>query len=308
MRVRRSEAFAPSAITNFFEISYHARGGSAGATGGGYVLTKGTTTRALARDGGGRVATVVNGDPGYDARTTRRAAKALLSEQAPGVSVELDQTSDTPIGGGFGASAAAATSAVYAVASAAGIARRKDVLASYAYRAEVEERTGLGTVSVIYDGVGAGAITVPGEPGRSEFLRVKIPKGLRIVTGFLAPFDKRDALSSKPVSDRINALGRESLRSFVSDPTLANLASEGERFSRRLGLESPEVVKMIAAAKAAGAEYASQNMIGYSVHSLVFDGGSGRVASALRSLSPDVRVDEFGVGRKRASVLKASRR
>lgn len=308
MRARSAAAFAPSAITNFFEITYSPVDGAAGATGGGYILSKGTVTRAVAREDGGRVVTVVNGDPGYDARTTRRTVRSLLSAEAPGTSVEIDQTAETPIGGGFGASAAAATSAAYAVASAIPIKRDKATLASYAHRAEVEERTGLGTVSVIYDRVGAGAITVPGEPGMSEFIQVRVPRGLRIVTGFLAPFDKKDALSSATVSGKISSLGREALRTFLSDPSLENLALQGEGFSRRLGLESPEVRKMITAAKSAGAEHASQNMLGYSVHALAYGRESKKVAASLRALSKEVRVDEFEVGRRRAGALKASRR
>jgi pantoate kinase len=216
----------------------------------------------------------------------------------------LDQDVQTPIGSGFGASASSATSAVYAVAAAAGIERPKSDLALFAHRAEILEQTGLGTVSVIYDAVGAGAITVPGEPGKARFVTVNVPRGTRIVTGFMAPYDKKDALSSVSVSERINRLGHESLATFLSDPTLETLATEGERFSASLGLESPEVKKLIELAKSAGADHASQNMIGYSVHSLVSADGAERVANALRTYSNAVRVDVFEVGTRKAGVVE----
>lgn len=251
----------------------------------------------------------MNGDRDYDARTTKTAARLLLAEATHGgSSVKVDQSVDTPIGAGFGASAAAATSAVYAVASAAGIRLPKRRLALFAHRAEVLEQTGLGTVSVIFDSVGAGAIVAPGEPGRSRFVQVEVPKRTRIVTAYLAPFDKRDALSSPKLSGRISRLGRGALEAFLSDRTLDTLAAEGEKFSRHLGLESLEVKKMISAAKAAGARYASQNMIGYSVHSLADEEDSGKVAGALHALSPSLRVDVFEVGARRAGVLRPSRR
>ncbi|MCL5672532.1 MAG: hypothetical protein JRN56_02695 [Nitrososphaerota archaeon] len=251
----------------------------------------------------------MNGDRGYDARTTRRAVELLLAaSRKTGVSMQIDQTVGTPIGAGFGASAAAATSAVYAAAAAAGILEPKRALALYAHRAEVIEQTGLGTVSVVYDSAGAGAITVPGEPGVSRFVAVDVPPGTKIVTGYVASFDKKDALSSKAISDRINSLGRSSLAAFLADPTLDVLASEGERFSGRLGLESPEVKKLIAAGKGAGARYASQNMIGYSVHCVTDADAAGKVSAALRRFGPGVRVDVYDVGTKKARVLGSSHR
>jgi pantoate kinase len=272
------------------------------------VLSKGTTSTATITDEGeAKVTTVVNGDVRYDARTTRRAVNLLLAESGARVGVSLDQDVHTPIGSGFGASAASATSAVYAAASAIGFGRSKAELALFAHRAEIMEQTGLGTVSVIFDAVGAGAITVPGEPGRARFVPVDVPKDIRLVTAFVAPFDKRDALSSSTVSERINRLGHEALSSFLSDPTLDTLAREGERFSAALGLESTEVKKLIKLAKSGGAIYASQNMIGYSMHSLVSADRVEGIVKSIRSYGRDIRIDVFEVGSRRADVVGFSR-
>lgn len=297
-------AFAPAAITNFFEIKYNSSPDPIGATGGGYVLSKGT--RSIAAFSAARetkVITSVNGDRAYNARTTRRAVELLMSaRRTPGL-VEIDQTVETPIGSGFGASAASSTSAVYAAAASAGISMPKRGLALFAHRAEILEQTGLGTVSVVFDAVGAGAITVPGEPGKARFVTVPIHKDTRIVTAFVAPYDKKDALSSSPVSERINRLGHRALEGFLADPTLDTLALEGERFSKRLGLESPEVRKLIELAKSAGARYASQNMIGYSVHSITDSDSSRRVSKSMARIGKDVRIDVFEVGTRKAGVL-----
>lgn len=177
----------------------------------------------------------------------------------------------------------------------------------YAHRAEILEQTGLGTVSVNYDHAGAGAITKAGEPGAAEFTRIKLPKDIRLVTAYAAAFDKKDAFSSPSVSEKINRLGAQALRAFVSDPTLDTLGSEGEIFSRRLGLESPEVRKLIAAAKGAGAIHASQNMIGYSVHSVVPDDEVAKVAKAFRSLGKTIQIDHFEIGKRRAGVVPTRR-
>lgn len=302
-------AFAPAAITNFFEINYNSSPHPIGATGGGYILSKGTRSRAHFTPGKtNEVITTVNGDRSYNARTTRRAVSLLQAEGRHSGRIRLDQTVETPIGSGFGASAASSTSGVLAAAAAAGIRMPKRDLALFAHRAEIIEQTGLGTVSVVYNAVGAGAITVPGEPGDAKFVNVRVPKDTRIVTAFIAPYDKKDALSSKTVSDRINALGHTALQSFRADPTLDNLAEQGERFSKGLGLESPEVGRLIALAKSAGAAYASQNMIGYSVHSVVPRDSSKKVARAMATVGNGVRVDVFEVGSTRAGTMRATRR
>ncbi|MDA4127379.1 MAG: hypothetical protein OK452_09315 [Thaumarchaeota archaeon] len=249
------------------------------------------------------MSTTVNGDQSYDARTTRRSLELLLEGKKPSLGeIRLDQMVETPIGSGFGASAAGAVSAVYAVAASTNFKATKSALALFAHRAEIIESTGLGTVSVIYDSAGAGAITVPGEPGVAKFIAVDVPRDTRIVTGYLAPFDKKEALSSKAVTEKINRLGRVALTAFLADPTLDTLAQEGERFSKNLGLESPEVKRMVKAAKTSGAKYASQNMIGYSVHALVDSDESRRVEESLRGLSTAIRVDTFEVGNRKAGL------
>jgi pantoate kinase len=248
------------------------------------------------------VTTTVNGDAAYDARTTRRAVNILLSGCEFRGGIRVDQRVDTPIGSGFGASAAAATSAVYAAAAALGVRKPKSELAGFAHRAEILEQTGLGTVSVVFNSAGAGAIATPGVPGVAKFVAVRVPKETRLVTAFFAPYDKKDALSSPKISGKINSLGHAALQSFLADQTLDNLAAEGERFSTALGLESAEVRKAILKAKSAGASHASQNMIGYSAHSVVDEDRAARVSRALKGLGPGVRVDTFEVGRQKAGL------
>lgn len=207
-----------------------------------------------------------------------------------------------PVGSGFGASAAAAISAVYAVASATGIKGTKDEIAYHAHVAEIQEQTGLGTVSVSYNFAGAGAIVKPGAPGVSEFVRAKVPRGTKIVTASIGPYRKSDALSNRATSSAINLLGDAALKEFLALPTLDRLAEEGERFSVALGLMTPEVVELAELGKDSGASYASQNMIGLAVHCLCPSGKERAVARALRGSRLRPRVDTFGIGGKKAGV------
>ena len=298
-------AFAPAVITNFFSIAY-SRGSARGATGGGYVLSKGAFTAVSAQPGAGpgELATSVNGDPRYSARTTRRAL-ALLADRLRlrFASMSVDQRVDVPIGSGFGASAASATSAVYAAAAALGARAPRADLARCAYDAEIIEQTGLGTVSVTYRGTGAGAITEAGSPGVARFVTVGAPRGTRIVAASLSPYEKKAALGSPTTAAKIVKLGDAALEMFMADRTLGGLGAAGEWFSGRLGLASEDVTALAAAARRAGAEHASQNMIGHAVHAVCEEGLVPAVVKAFASSAPRPRVDVFEIGSVRAGPL-----
>ena len=243
----------------------------------------------------------MNGDPSYEARTTRRAVALLVERYQLGFGrLELRQSVDVPIGCGFGASAASALSAVYAVASAVGLRAPKSAIARCAYDAEIIEQTGLGTVSVTYDGYGAGAITEPGEPGVARFITVRVPGTVRLVTASFAPIEKRNAISTAETAQRIVKLGDEALGRFLAGPTLEELASLGEWFTEQLGIATAEVRRMANAAKAAGALYASQNMMGHAVHAVTLEGSAERVVKALTAAGPNPRIDVFEVGSVKA--------
>ena len=273
------------------------------------MLSRGTVSEVTCVPGKSLdISTAVNGDPGYNARTTRRALGLFAVSQRVTGKLLVEQRVDTPIGSGFGASGASATSAVYAASAALGLRLPKAHLALFAHRAEIIEQTGLGTVSVVYRGTGAGAIFKPGKPGVARFRAVKVPEDLRIVTAYLAPYDKKDAISSGPISERIDLLGQKALSSFLDDTSLENLAAQGERFSGGLGLESSEVKKLIAAAKSNGAMHASQNMIGYAIHALTDEDRAARVQKALKRTAPLARTDIFSIGKTRAGVRLSSRK
>lgn len=295
------ESAAPAAISNFFSI--HDEGLSlsppdlvhVGATGGGYMLSRGvrSSARLLDSKGAAKIQIVVNGDPNYDAATTRKAVELLLDDaDLRESSMRLEQTVEVPISHGFGASAASALSGVRAAALALDLRMEDAKLAYYAHAADILCRTGLGTVSVIYRYGGAGIITKPGAPGVAEVRPVAVPRGIRVVTASLEPYKKSVILSSPEMKARVNRLGDEALAS-ASDLRLESLVRAAESFSERLGLESPEVKRLRRVARGAGALGASQNMVGHAIHALVWEESVERVVRALREDGSSPRVEVF---------------
>ncbi len=304
--LRVAQAFAPGAISNFFSargpdfprLSEHDFS-QVGATGGGFTLSAGVLSKASLLDGPGsrHIRISVNGDSRFDARTTSLALRLLL--EATGVkfgTVILEQNVEVPIGLGFGASAASALSGVIAASSVLKLEISKKDIADFAHAAEIISQTGLGTVSVIYDGAGAGVITSAGGPGVARFQHVKIPRGLKLVTASLAPYQKRIVLSSRAVMRKAGRLGAEALSMVRADPSLLTLLAAGEWFASKLGLETREVSSLLRLANANGAIHPSQNMIGYAIHAAAYEEDVPRLVTKLGSnrLYPLVQVHDFG--------------
>ncbi|MDG6902856.1 MAG: hypothetical protein JRM80_12985 [Nitrososphaerota archaeon] len=303
-----AKAFAPATITNFFSVHQDkSRGGlvRSGATGGGYILSKGVVSRVelVGNSAHPIFETSVNGDSRYHARTTRQALRLLMKAAGKNARLRVEQQVDVPIGFGFGASAASALSAVLAASAALDLRLSKAQTAKFAHDAEIIQRTGLGTVSAVYDGLGAGLVYEPGAPGVAKFRNVRTSASIRIVTASLAPLRLAGLLSSQRKVARVNRFGDDALRRVLAEPTLDRMAKEGETFTRKVGLINNEVASLIRLAKRTGAAYASQNMVGEAMHAVVPLGSAASVARALRSSSLEPRVDVFELGRVKAGVI-----
>ena len=309
MEPRTALAFAPAVISNFFAIHTESLSSEppdfsrAGATGGGFTLSKGVYTNAwLVKSSSRAISVAVNGNANYPADTTKKAVELLLDAAGgPPQLVELVQTVEVPIKAGFGSSSASALSAVMAVASALELPFSKEKVASFAHQAEIERHTGLGTVSSTYNHSGAAVITRAGGPGFAKVVRVAVPPGLRVVTAFPS-LKKGHMLSSTRIRNKVNRLGEIALEQ-ASDLKLESLLAAGHDFAKNLGLMTQAVKTLVAVSLEEGAIGASQNMLGNAMHAVVRDEDVEKVSAALHSTSRAAKVDSFRIGGRTARIL-----
>lgn len=309
MEPRTALAFAPAVISNFFAIHTDSLSGGApdyskaGATGGGFTLSKGAYTHAwVVKSSSQAISVAVNGNANYPADTTKKAVELLLEAAGgPPLLVELVQTVEVPIRAGFGSSSASALSAVMAVASALELSLSKEEVASFAHQAEILRHTGLGTVASTYNHSGAAVITRAGGPGVAKVVRVEVPTGVRVVTAFLS-LKRGHLLSSTRMRNKVNRLGGVALEQ-ASDFKLKSLLAAGHEFAQGLGLMSQAVKTLVAVSLEEGALGASQNMIGNAMHAVVRDKDVENVFAALQSTSKAAKVDYFHIGGRTARVL-----
>jgi pantoate kinase len=307
-----ARAFAPAAISTFFaihdagvDIGENADLSQVGATGGGFTLSKGVHSHATVTHSGNekKISVTVNGVPRLSGTTTRRALDMMLKKfDVIFSSLELNQFVEVPIGYGFGTSAASALSGALAAARALGLDASTQQIAYFAHAADILSRTGLGTVSAIWQLTGAGIITSPGAPGVATIEPIPAPANLRVITASISPFTKSRLLSSPELRSRANKFGAQALELVLQDPSMHSLLRAGTLFSSGLGLQSEAVAELIRRAIANGAIGASQNMVGEAVHAVVEEKLVGAIADAFSSHPLRSWVEIFEIGTRPTSV------
>lgn len=294
---RHASAFAPSGISGFFEICDHDRLGRPltdplriGARGGGIGLVKGVKTKVTvnpASENGIRV--IINGEEAPYALTTETVVKRLLRLTSRFYDVKVEHMVETPIGAGFGTSAAGAVSCGLALSKALDLKISFNKVMQEAHAGEVICHTGLGSV----EGMGGGGLVLvlkSGTVGYGLVDRIMIPQNLKVVAGFYRPIDKKEILLAPEKHEAINCIGRETMKRIRSEPTLDSFLKNCKAFALNTGLASDRCMELITVAEAAGAIGASQNMIGEAVHAIVEPGKVESVRNAFLRFVPEEKV------------------
>jgi pantoate kinase len=125
--LKKAKAFAPGAISSFFEIHDTQDGKpiadleKVGAVGGGFGLEKGVATAVSAQQAERNSINVfINSKPAAEAKTTRQVIETLLTKTDTKYAITVEHQIEVPIGTGFGTSAGGALTAGLALKEALG--------------------------------------------------------------------------------------------------------------------------------------------------------------------------------------------
>ncbi|RJS70839.1 MAG: hypothetical protein CW694_06645 [Candidatus Syntrophoarchaeum sp. WYZ-LMO15] len=262
---RVAQAWAPSHITGFFSIHREQDPLVSGSCGCGIVLEAGCNVIASFW---GEFEILVNGTE-VDARTTMRVVR-MLSDRP----VRVECYHQTPIGAGFGASAASALASAFALNELLNLGRSGVELSQIAHIAEVEEMTGLGDVVAASRG-GVVIRKRPGAPGVGEI--DTIPScDYKVFYLVLGNLSTREILGDRDTVRAINHAGRVALREILKKPTFSRFMELSRNFARETGLLSDRARNVIEAVESVGG-MASMAMLG----DVVFAVGGERVRSVL---------------------------
>jgi pantoate kinase len=296
-KTKTARAFAPAAISSFFEIHDTEDGKpivdllKVGARGGGFGLQKGVLTKVIVKEAESpSVQVFINSKPAVEAKTTRKMVENLLFGFTEKYEVTVEHSIEVPVGTGFGTSAGGALTAGLALKEALDLPLTYNQIGKIAHISEIQCGTGLGAVSSLTFTGGCVLVVEPGAPGICQLDRIPITPNYMVVAGFFEPRMPKLVLDNPERKQVINRYGKKTLEAILAKPTLSNFLDRCWEFSENAGFATPRVRRLVKLAKNAGAVGAAQNMLGEAVHALVLEENAGRVAEAFKQVLPSEKV------------------
>ena len=269
--MEEATAFAPCHITGFFQICDESEDPlRVGSKGAGVSMDPGVrTTVRVRKDTKPSLRVSINDEIISSPKVSERVISAFISrlDKASCSEISVDHTIEPPIGAGFGTSGAAALSLALALNEALKLGLSTVEAAQIAHVAEVECRTGLGTVLAETFG-GFEARMRPGAPGIGEIMRLPVADDTLIVSHFFGPVSTREALSDPGIRASINRFGGHFVKELIDLPTVTNFMNLSRRFAEHVGMITEKVRKVLVAADKAGF-VCSMPMFGESAFSVI---------------------------------------
>jgi pantoate kinase len=269
-RVRPACAWAPGHITGFFGIEDAdpdpLRRGSRGA---GISLAAGVVTSVNVdgrADAGVRVLINHIENP---APVSRRVIDLFLEKtglKLPGALL-VEHEIAVPQGAGFGSSGAGALSLALALNEISDAPLSPVAAAQIAHRAEVECRTGLGTVLACTVG-GLEVRTRAGAPGVGTVRSFPLPPKLTVCCLVLGPRSTAQALADQAVREKINTAYARLSGELLDSPDAGRFMRAARTFTDLTGLASAPVRGIMAGLDRLGI-VSSMNMFGDAVFSII---------------------------------------
>lgn len=244
--MKEAAAFSPAHITGFFQICDESADLLLkGSRGAGFSIDRGVTTKVSVEAAPKTSFTVkINGQASKSAEVSEYVLNAILPQVDGKYRILIEHEAEVPIGAGFGTSGAGALSLSLALDEVFDLDLPRVKLAQVAHAAEVECKTGLGTV--IAEACGGLEIRVkPGAPGVGEVQQIPFDADYVSVCLPFTPISKKGVLTSEVLRSRINAFDGKLVEELAAQPTPESFMRLSRRFAEHVGLISERLRKIL---------------------------------------------------------------
>jgi pantoate kinase len=240
--MNEARVFAPGHLTGFFQIcdkpSNPIHKGSRGA---GVSIKQGTTTFVRTNPAENtNFEIMINGEVAKDPVVSEAVVKKYISRLSEPAYIQVEHKVETPIMAGFGSSGGGALSLSLALNKALEIGLTRVEAAQIAHIAEIECRTGLGSVFAAYKG-GFGVLYEPGAPGIGKSKSYEGSEELRVIYVYYGPIPTREALNDPDLRRKINELGGTYVDELYKEFTPERFLRFSRQFTEHLGLVTPKI-------------------------------------------------------------------
>jgi len=304
--MKEAAAFAPCHITGFFQILDQPTNLlHAGSKGAGVSLSRGVKTivkiRKAMKDS---LQVKINGFASNSAEVSKHVVDAFLSrfKQMENFQIIVEHHVDVPIEAGFGSSGAGALSLALAVNDVFGLGMSKMEAAQMAHVAEVECKTGLGTV--IAEAFGGVEVRVkPGAPGIGEIKNVPVPKDYVVACLTFGQLPTKKFLTDEEIRKRINEFGGKLVDKLIEEPNVTNFMDFSRQFAEHIGLVTEKTRRTLNATDNANF-ICSMPMFGEAAFTLIKQEFLEELLQIFRTHSPDGKIIVSKIDFEGARLLK----
>jgi pantoate kinase len=304
--MRGAAAFAPGHITGAFQIfDESADALHVGSRGFGVSLDLGVRTAVrIKKTSKNSLKVKINKHASGSARVSNHVVNMFLArfEGTDNSQIMVEHDVQAPIGAGFGTSGAAALSLALALNEAFGLRMSKTEAAQLAHIAEVECRTGLGTV--IAETFGGLEIRVkPGAPGIGEIRRLPVPENTVAACLVFGPLSTSEFLTNRETRARINKFSGEVIDELAKAPDIGNFMKLSRQFAEHVELITEKVRAVLNAADEVGV-VCSMPMFGESVFTLTEEENLQQILQVFRENGPSGQIVVGNVDHEGARLLQ----
>ena len=240
--MREAKAFAPGHLTGLFQICTEGNDPLRwGARGSGVSITRGVLTHVTVEASDRPTHDIyIDDEHMIDAYVSEN----VLSKYQPLIfeplNITVHHTIDTPITAGFGSSGGGALSLSLVLNEVLETGMTRVDAAQIAHIAEIECKTGLGSVFAADNG-GFGVLYEPGAPGIGKGVLMEDTSDLAVVYVYYGPIHTKEALSNPDLVRKINQLGRTYVDELYRELTAERFMHYSRRFTEHVGLATKRI-------------------------------------------------------------------
>ncbi|MEX2689190.1 MAG: pantoate kinase [Candidatus Njordarchaeum guaymaensis] len=282
--MRKVKVIVPGGISAIFEPNLTSDPLTTGARGAGIAIENTVEAEVILEEYNGDLwfFNKINGCE-TNSGIGKIAAKIALEKRGllNKIRVTVNQIIRAPIASGFGTSAASALAIILGIYHALGKKISLLEAGKLAHIAELEAKTGLGTVSGLLSPGGIIIVAKPGAPGISIIDKIPLNKHLYVIAVSLGKKETQKALKDPNLILRAKKYGKKYVDLLLSEPSIENFFQYAFEFSTAVGLMTPTLANAIKAAVHSGAIGAAQTMIGDAVFALAEENMVQQVRQAL---------------------------
>ena len=300
----RVVAYSPSGLSSFFKACI-TKGDlvHTGAIGGGFLLRRGVRTEVLIERGKQSIDIYINGIKSK-AVTSRRVIEKIMQISGKRCKVIVKHEIEVPVACGFGTSGAGALSLAMALDKALQLNMDVNKIGFIAHAAEIESKTGLGTIPPLLAGGGCVLTVKAGAPGEAKVISIPVDGRMKVVSVVIAKIYTRKILLSEEKLRKISKIGEETLKEILSELSVENFLSACKRFSLKSGLATSRVIKLMNEISRFNVLGVAQNMIGEGVHTVADAEEAEKIAKFLRHKYPEIEIIISEIHEEPARVIK----